>query len=432
MSDRVWEALVARALVDKVAFVQFRDVVTAPMFKDTKLAQVWGLIGTFYDQYKKSPTLDEMTAWLRTLQASERERGPEYVELVGRLCTDPPKFDPRVLREEVVSAVQAFKVEQMILDGTAMHEAGRFDLDALMGSMRDILAVNVDASLGIELNARVDEMVERVTAEEQSDHISTGIEGLDKIIRGWTVGQFVCGIAPSGVGKSTFLVNHAVAAAAQGRDVLLLTVELEDFRVVERLIRRIAKMGRNDLQERSVEAGAWVSKFFRLTRSRMFVKYARPNSFTVADLDTYLDRLEAIAGFTPQMVAIDYLDEMRPSADDRRKDVRHQHSGMARDLAGLAKDRRVAVVTETQTNRQALGKRKLTEMDVGEDYGKVKIADVNYAICQTEDEYKTGQARVRILKNRDGFGRGREVPVRVDYDKMLVRSLESNVYQEDD
>ena len=80
----------------------------------------------------------------------------------------------------------------------------------------------------------------------------------------------------------------------------------------------------------------------------------------------------------------------------------------------------------------ALGKRKLTEKDVGEDYGKVKIADLNYAICQTEEEYKTGQARVRILKNRDGRGRGREVNVTVNYDKMLVESMEPKVFQEDD
>jgi hypothetical protein len=366
------------------------------------------------------------------MPASERERAKDYIAEVKRLYDDPPRFDPDVLREETVAAIRQFKVEQMLLDGSAMHEAGRIDFDSLMASMRDILSVSVDASLGIELNIQVDEMIDKITAADQFDFIKTGIRGLDKIIGGFRRGQFACGIAPSGVGKSTFLVNHAVAAAKQGRNVLLLTVELEDFRVVERLIRRITKMGRKQLQSNQVEAGTWVTKFFNMTHSRLFVKYARPNSFTVDDLDNYLDRLQGIADFEPELVAIDYLDEMQSSADDRRRDIRHQHSGISRDLTGLAKGRSVAVATETQTNRAALGKRKLTEKDVGEDYGKVKIADIVYAICQTEDEYRTGQARIRILKNRDGFGRGREVPVTVDYDRMLVESLEPKVFQEDD
>ncbi len=430
--SKVWEALVARALVDKVTFMQFREVVTPPMLKDTLLAQVWVLVGTFFDKYKKVPTFDEMVSWLRTMPASERERAKEYFTEVQRLYERPPKFDQHVLQEEAVAAIRQYMVEEMLLAGSAMHEAGRIDYDSLMNSMRDILSVNVDASLGIELNAQIDEMIEKVTAEEQFDFIKTGVRGLDKIIGGFKRGQFACGIAPSGVGKSTFLVNHAVAAAKQGKDVLLLTVELEDFRVIERVIRRIAKMGANELQEKSVEAGSWVGKFFRMTHSRFFVKYARPNSFTVDDLNTHLDRMQTIVDFTPELVAIDYLDEMRASADDRRKDTRHQHSGISRDLVGLAKDRQVAVVTETQTNRAAVSKRKLTEKDVGEDYGKVKIADLNYAICQTDEEYKTGQARIRILKNRDGWGKGREVHVSVNYDKMLVESMEPKVFQEDD
>ena len=169
--SRVWHALVARSLVSKVTFMQFRDIVTAPMLKDNMLVQIWSLIGTFFDQYKKVPSIDEMIAWLRTMPASERERAKDYIAEVRRLYDDPPRFDPDVLQEEIVVAVRQFMVEQMLLDGSAMHEAGRIDYDSLMANMRDILSVNVDASLGIELNAQVDEMIDKVTAAEQFDFI---------------------------------------------------------------------------------------------------------------------------------------------------------------------------------------------------------------------------------------------------------------------
>lgn len=428
--NRIWDALVARALVDKITFVQFRDVVTPAMLKDSMLNQVWKLAGSFFDRYKKMPSQDEMTAWLRTLPASERERGDDYTSELSRLYGKPADFNKDVLRDEVVEAIKQHKVEQLLLDGSAMHEAGRLDYESLMSSMKDILNVSLDTSLGLDVFKVAEETIDRMSSPERDEYITTGITGLDKLIGGWKKGQFACGIAPSSVGKSTILVNHAVGAAVHEHNVLLLTVELEDFRVVERVIKRIAKMTDNEFKKDKQKAKETVGKFFRFTHSRLIVKYARPGSFTVADLDNYLDRLEIMEDFVPDLVAVDYLDEMRPSADDRRVEKRHQHSGIARDLTGLAKDRQVAVVTETQTNRNAVNKEKVTEKDIGEDYGKIKIADVNYAICQTEKEYNSLQARLRILKNRDGRGKGKEVHVKIDYPKMVVRSLEAKTYQE--
>jgi len=429
--NRVWNALVARAMVDKVTFVQFRESITPAMFRDSMLSRVWGLIGSFFDKYRKVPSMDEMMSWLRTMPASERDRVEEYETECKRLYESPPDFDKDVLHEEIIGAIKQHKVEQLLLDGSAMHEAGRIDYDSLMVSMKDILNVSVDTSLGFEVNECVDEVIDRIADPERIDLIPTGISGLDAIIGGWQRGQFACGIAPSGVGKSTFLVNHAIAAAIHGFKTLLLSVELEAHRVVERVVKRITKMTTKDIMRGTEQAKKVADRFFRFTHARMFVRYARPGSFTVADLDNYLDRLEALEDFVPDLVCIDYLDEMRPNSDDRRVEKRHQHSGIARDLTGLAKDRGVAVVTETQTNRKAVGKRKVTEQDIGEDYGKIKIADINYAICQTEEEYKTQQARIRILKNRDGRGKGREVPVKVDYARMVVHSLEARTYRDE-
>ena len=62
----------------------------------------------------------------------------------------------------------------------------------------------------------------------------------------------------------------------------------------------------------------------------------------------------------------------------------------------------------------------------------MKVSDIVYAVCQTSEEYDANQARIRMLKIRDGPGRGREVPVRVDYEKMVVESLESRTFKEED
>jgi hypothetical protein len=411
---------------------RFRDLVTPVVIGDTILSRILQLSQDFVDEYKRCPTCDEMILQLGSLPGSEQERISKYSDRIRSLYHSPPQVGDDALENEVLGAVRSKQLEELLLEGGRMIDSGKVDYDRLAAGLRDVLAISSDNHLGTELNENIPQIINRVTSSEIYESIPTGIQGLDNVIGGWRKGQLACGMAASGVGKSTFLINHAVAAAMSGRNVMLLTVELADTAVIERVVRNIGKLDRQALQADKPFAEKWVGKFFRLTRSRFVVRYARPGRFSVEDMEAYLDRLAALTGFEPDIIFIDYLDEMRAGEFDRRKDTRHQHSGVTRDLIGVAKTRDLAVVTMTQTNRDAVGKKRLTMKDVGEDYGKIKQGDVTFALCQTDDEYRNWQARVRILKNRDGPGVGREIPVSVDYAKMLVRSLGSKGGHRDD
>lgn len=424
----VWETFVSRSLQDRTIFLQLREHVDRIMFQDNLLGNIWELLCGFFDEYAKLPTLKEFVIWLRRLPAYEKERAGSYVERMNALYAMTNDVSNEVLLGEAEEAIRQYRIGQMLMNGTAMLEAGRINYDDMQRQMREILRTRLDMDLGMELNKDPGHLITQVLQDERYEPISSGIQGLDRSLGGgWFRGQILCGIGPPGVGKSTFLLNHAVGAVQEGYDVLLLTVELQALMVAERVIRRIAKRTREEMVREVRETEQWMETWFALAGSRFFLKYATPGTFTVHDLDAYLDRLSNLEGFVPDVVVVDYLDEMGASKDDRRRDLRHQHSGIARDLAGLAKERNHVAITMTQTNRAALGKKKLSEKDIGEDFGKIKIVDLSYAICQTQEEYDAKQARIRWLKMRDRPGKGREIPVYVDYELMTVRSLEQQM-----
>ena len=133
----VWDAFVARALMKRGLFVQFRGVIKSVMFKDTVLGQLYNLLCSFFDEYRKLPTRDEFLAWLRTLPKSEQERMEQYVGKLKVLYDSPPEFGDDVLTSEVVEGVRRHMIEEMLLDGAGMVDAGRVDYEKLLTQMKD-------------------------------------------------------------------------------------------------------------------------------------------------------------------------------------------------------------------------------------------------------------------------------------------------------
>ena len=424
----VWDRLVARAMTNSTVFAQFKDSISPDVFQDRVLATLWTQLGGFYKEYSRNPSHTEMLMWLRRLPPHQKDRISEYIAKVEGYYTKPIDVSDEVLAGEVTEGIKQDLTEKLILSGSAMLDAGQVSYDELESQMKTIISTSTDLDLGIDIGSDPAAAFNRSISAERFVPIPTGITGLNKTLDGgWYRKQFVCGIGASGIGKSTFLVNHAVAGAYAGFNTLLLTVELEDVMVIERVIQRITQRTRSELLEQRDESIGWMSKWFGRAEGRLVVKQARSGRFTVSDLEAYLDRLEILENFVPDLIVIDYLDELKPSKEQSRLEKRHQHRGIAQDLVGLAKVRNAAVVTMTQTNREALEVKKVTLKHIGEDYGKVQVADLVFAICQTQDEYDKQQARIRWLKKRDRGGKGQEVPVWIDYGIMMVESLEKRI-----
>lgn len=422
----IWEHLIAKAMTSRTIYAQFKDAITPEMFQDRMIGTIWTLLGDFYTEHSRSPTHTEMLVWLRRLPPQQKERLPDYISKVNNCYNNPPDIADDVLTNEVTDGIKQHLTENMLMAGSAMLDAGKVNYDELETQMKRILSTTVDLDLGIEINKDPAAALAMVGQEERYTPISTGIEGMDRTLDGgWYRRQFACGIGSSGIGKSTVLVNQACAGVYAGFDTLLITVELEQDMVVERVLRRITKRPRDKMLEEHHESLSWITRWFGRAGARLIVKQARMGRFGVSDIEAYLDRIALLDGFVPALIVVDYLDELRPSADHRRQEKRHQHRGIAQDLVGLAKTRNAAVSTMTQTNREALEKKRVTLKYIGEDYGKVQVSDLVYALCQTQEEYEKQQMRIRWLKKRDRGGKGQEVPCFVDYSTMVVESLES-------
>lgn len=160
---------------------------------------------------------------------------------------------------------------------------------------------------------------------------------------------------------------------------------------------------------------AWrvFNKFMGRTKGRDFRLSVHPSDqLSVSGIKGILDSWEAFDNFIPDVIIIDYADNLAPEPDDKRADFRHQENRKWKLLRGLSQERHCLVVTATQAAGRGYQKSSLDMSDYSEDKRKYAHVTGMYALNQTEEEKEAGIMRFGVLVQRAGeFFTKREVYV---------------------
>lgn len=146
--------------------------------------------------------------------------------------------------------------------------------------------------------------------------------------------------------------------------------------------------------------------------NRIVVKHWPSRTLTIPKVETYLDMLQAIHGYMPDILIVDYPEEFYiPKTGRDRRDV--VIADITRDLRRIAEERNLGVIAPSQSNRGGKNKASLTEEDLAEAYGKFPVVDVGFSLNASNEELKMGIMRIKILKNREGR----------DFNDVIITSL---------
>jgi hypothetical protein len=132
-----------------------------------------------------------------------------------------------------------------------------------------------------------------------------------------------------------------------------------------------------------------------------------PNrSLTVAMLAGYLDRLDQVEHFNPDIICLDYAKLMKVSSHNHQ-DFRLSLGENMERLRALAVERNLALVTADQLNRKGYGSEQARSMHIGEDWSQVHTADIVLTHSATDAELRHGLCRIYVDHARteaDKFG----------------------------
>ena len=163
------------------------------------------------------------------------------------------------------------------------------------------------------------------------------------------------------------------------------------------------------------DAGKAWQTFQSRTRGKSFILSVHPSStLSVAGIEGELNKWEASDGFVPDVIVIDYADNLAPE-NLKEDNYRLQQVQTWKSLRGLSQKHDCLVVTATQANAASYDQETLEMKNFSE--SKTKYAEITAMIGlnQTADEKTAGIMRINMLAAREGeFFSGRAVKVAQD------------------
>lgn len=121
-------------------------------------------------------------------------------------------------------------------------------------------------------------------------------------------------------------------------------------------------------------------------------------SAEVKDIEAEIDWLDVVENFKVDTLVVDYADIINPGRRDLSERGSLDH--IWKRLKQLAAEKNILVVTATQTNRQAINRHSVRDVDTAEDIRKMAHVDLTMGLNQTPDDKEVGLMRVNAVNHR--------------------------------
>jgi len=389
-----YQEKVVQALLQDYLFAEQMSDVIQPKYFDVKYLQE--IVKKFYDhksKYKTYPSQDI----LEVMITREDDNGDAIVnsqvrEYLGKIKETQLNGDKGYIEDSSLEFCKKQSLKDGIVKAIDMMESGNYD--SIQGVIKDALNRGGTRDMGHDY---IEGFAQRGQKSVRKP-ISTGWPLIDKAFNGgWERATLSTFIAPTGAGKSMFLVNCGAAGIADGLNVVYITLEMADWKIGLRFDSYYSGVEINNVADNQDVVKNEVNG---KVKGRLYIKEFPTKTASVQTIRAYLQRLAATKNFTPDMVIVDYADLLRGSRNTG--DKRFELEGIYEELRGLAQEFNVVMITADQTNRSGLDMEVVTISQIGEAYAKATVCDVIMTVSRRMEDKQAHCGRLFIAKSRLG------------------------------
>tara|TARA_R110001592_G_scaffold228361_3_gene484906 strand:- start:701 stop:2095 length:1395 start_codon:yes stop_codon:yes gene_type:complete len=410
--ERIFQAL----LTDHTWASQMMEVMTAEYFEIKYLQYLGTRFFGFHHKYKNFPTRQLLVSIIREELTTGNDviLREQVIEFLSRLKSSPNLGDLKYVKEKALDFCKKQVLKKALEE--SVHAISNENYESVLNIMKDALAKGAHSTTGHDFFEDYEARFSKITRQT----CPTGIPQLDKkgvLNGGLARGEIGVVVAPTGVGKSHWLVNIGAAALKAGKNVVHYTFELTETSVGVRYDSNLCDIPSSDVQDRKEEV---LSIYEDKSFGRLIIKEYPTGSASVMTIRNHLEKL-AMKDFIPSLIVIDYADIMRSTRS--YDSLRHELKLIYEELRNLAMEMKIPVWTASQSNREAAEKEVIGMDSMSEAYGKAMVADVVVSLSRKQLEKATGSGRLFVAKNRAGKD-GILFPVRIDCSKSKITVID--------
>ena len=411
--EKIFQAFIA----DTNWAAQMIEVMTPGYFEKDYLKYLTTKYFSYYQKYKCFPTLPLLVTIIRDdlREGNDAVLRDQIVEFLHRVKTNPDIGDLCFVKEKSLDFCKKQSLREALEEAVDLIAVEKYD--SVVTLMKNAISRGEPATLGHDFFNDYESRFEKINRTT----CPTGLKQLDKkdiLNGGLGRGEIGVIVAPTGVGKSHFLVHVGSEALKVGKNVIHYTFELSERAVGLRYDSHLCNIPSNDIIDRKDEV---IQTYENEDLGRLIIKEYPTGSATVMTIRNHIEKL-LLKGFVPGLVVIDYADIMRSSRS--YDSLRHELKLVYEELRNLSMDMNIPVWTASQANREASNASVVGLENMSEAYGKAMVADVVVSISRKPMEKADGTGRLFVAKNRAGRD-GILFPIHLDTSMSKISIIEN-------
>jgi replicative DNA helicase len=410
--DWMEKVIAFKSITDDEYLASVIDYVKPSYFSDANLRLVFEIVCSFYEKRKSIPTTTEIKSYLST--ESDKQKFKNAVNSISSI-------DKALNREELYENTERFLKERGIYEAMMAVAkdvgAGNIDTSLILDKFEKSCNVSLIPDLGLDLLKDFSKVEQELMNPEPT--ISTGFKWLDEKLGGGLQrnGRAMYVFAgQTNIGKSIILGNIATNVALQGKNVVVISLEMSEIMYAKRLTANLTKVGINSLAKDIDIVRAQMDNLKEFNGNcKVFVKEFPPSTMTPRSIEVYLRKLQQ-RNIKIDLIVLDYLNLLTTTKGNNSYE---RIKYIAEETRAMTYAFNCPLVTVTQTNRSGTNVNEPDLTTVSESYALGATSDFVASLWQGDGDKELGIMRTSLLKNRFGINSGSNA-FKIDYSTLTL------------
>lgn len=409
--DEYENIIIYKSLTDSGYLASIADIVKPEYFKNKSIASIFEIVKDFNEKRNKLPTVTEIKTYLVT-----DEQKAAFKQLAQSFSELDKNLDKDELYENTEQFLKEKAVYHTMLNVAEDVSKGLVDTSDVLQKFESSCSISLVTDLGFNMYDDIDILIDDLNTEQS--FIPSKWEWLDDTLGGGfrESGKALYVFAgETNIGKSIFLGNIAHNIASQGKNVLLVTLEMSELLYAQRICSNATKIPMKELRQN----GPSIKNAISRENGKVFIKEFPPATITPNQLKAFIKKFNE-KGIKLDAIVLDYLNLLHSTVGnnsyERIKNVTEQVRAMSYMFE-------CPIISATQLNRSGFDQDNPELATISESIGLAATADVIASIYQNEEDRELGIIRLGMMKNRYGM-RGNTQAMRIDYSTLTIEQAD--------
>ena len=388
------------------------------------------LSNKFFERFNETPKQEQLNMLIQRSEKAKEKITPEILTLIFEVDLD--QYDDEWLTTTAEAWIKWRTFDTSLIDTIEFIKTTQVtpeNVDSIVTKVKGLINDRNNLSFNSDLGLDFFE----VDSHDQKDteKISTGYNFLDRMLGGGydRGGNLIVYAGEQNIGKSIYLANDAANFVKMGTNTVVVTAEMAAHKFVKRMGSNLLTININEYAEKAKNKDHIKRRLETVgdgltPPGSLFVKQFPTSQATVLDIEAYVNQIEEERQIKVGAVVIDYINILANYRNQNTENTYMKIKQIAEDLRAMGIRNNWLIVTATHITRNGYNSSDIGMTDIAESAGLSHTADVMLGIIQDDLMRANAEYWLKVLKIRDGEGKGTKCKLNINWNYMRLIETE--------